>query len=97
MAEVALCRRCGGRPCMPSRLAVGHHVCARCRRSTPAAKARNARYFQSEKRKAVMKRDNAKRLYIGSEYHSRVASVEQARAINAHIKERVKQYVAESR
>lgn len=42
-----------------------------------------------------MKRDNAKRLYVGDAYHSRVATVEQAHAINAHIRERVKQHAAQ--
>lgn len=96
MAEVVLCRTCGERPCIPSRLAICHYVCAPCRNRTPAAKARLARYGQSAKRRAVMRRDNAKRLYIGRDYHSRVATVEQARAINAHIKERVRQHAAQS-
>lgn len=96
MAEVGLCWQCGERPCIPSRLKTGHHICARCRNSSPAAQARIARYFQSAKRKAVMKRDNAKRLFVGAEYHSRVATVEQARAINRHVRERVKQHAAES-
>lgn len=89
MAEVGLCWQCGERPCIPSRLKTGHHICARCRNKTPAAQARIARYQQSAKRKAVMRRDNAKRIYVGAEYHSRVATVEHARAINRHVSSRM--------
>lgn len=95
MAEVGLCWQCGERPCIPSRLKTGHHICARCRNKTPAARARIARYQQSAKRRAVMQRDNAKRIYVGAEYHSRVATVEHARAINRHVRERVKQHAAQ--
>lgn len=97
MAEVALCWQCGARPCIPSRLKTGHHICARCRNASPKARARIARYQQSAKRRAVMQRDNAKRIYVGAEYHSRVATVEQARAINAHVRLRVRQHAAKSR
>lgn len=97
MAEVGLCWQCGKRPCIPSRLKTGHHICARCRNASPKARARIARYQQSAKRRAVMRRDNAKRIYVGAEYHSRVASVDDARAINARIRERVRQHAAESR
>lgn len=96
MAEVRpLCRHCEERPCVPSRAASGRYVCARCMHRTPAAKARVARYQQSAKRRAVMQRDNAKRIYVGAEYHSRVATVEHARAINRHVRERVKQHAAQ--
>lgn len=97
MAEVMLCRQCGERPAMPSCVARRRYRCAKCRHSTPAAKARNARYFQTDKRRAVMARDNAKRLFVGRDYHSRVATVEHARAINTHVRQRVRQYVTESR
>jgi len=85
------------RPALPSWAKLHRYRCARCKHSTPAAKARNARYFQSAKRKAVMKRDNEKRIMIGDQYHSRAATVEQARAINDHIRGRCRAYAAESR
>jgi len=44
-----------------------------------------------------MKRDNEKRIMIGDQYHSRAATVEQARAINDHIRGRCRAYAAESR
>ena len=95
MATPPLCRQCHERPSIPSCARIQRYRCARCRNSTPAAQARLRRYAQSAKRKAVMKRDNAKRLYVGDAYHSRVATVEQAHAINAHIRERVKQHAAQ--
>lgn len=97
MTTRPLCRQCYERPVMPSRLKLRRYRCARCQHHTPAAKASNARYFQSAKRKAVMQRDNAKRILVGDTYHSRAATVEQARIINAHIRGRCRAYAAESR
>lgn len=87
-----ICRTCGERPVSPSRLRTRDYRCSRCVHNTPLARARTARYHQSAKRRAVMARDNAKRIYIGQRYHSRV-DADDARRINAHIKERRREFV----
>jgi hypothetical protein len=85
MATV-LCKTCGERPVSPSAVASQSYRCSRCRHATPAARARDRRYNATAKRKAVMKRDNAKRIFIGREYHSRS---DHAQQINAHIRSRL--------
>jgi hypothetical protein len=47
------------------------------------------RYRQTMKGKASMARDNAKRALIGRRYVGRCADKAQAKAINAHIKEKL--------
>ncbi len=79
-----LCRQCQTRPIPPSHLRACRYNCTRCRFSTPAAVARRRRYFASDKRKAVMKRDNAKRIWVGDHYYGRAATIEQARALTHH-------------
>lgn len=87
------CRLCGTAPVAPSRLRAHDFRCSRCRHSTPAARARNARYFQTAKRAEVRKRSNAKRIFIGRVYHSMGTSAEIVRRITAHIKERRREFV----
>jgi hypothetical protein len=83
-----LCRLCQERPVPPSRLRDHDYRCSRCRHRSPSQRASTARYFKSEKRRAVVKKSNQQRIAIGRIYHSRVKDVEMARTINAHIKER---------
>lgn len=93
---MTLCRKCGERPVPPSVLKQQSYRCSRCRHATPAARARIRRYFASAKRKAVIKRDNAKRIFAGETYHSRATTPEHARAINAYLRERIRQHAAQS-
>jgi len=55
------------------------------------------RYRRSAKGKAYMARSNARRLYVGHVYHSYVADADQAAAIQTHIKERTRAFVAAQR
>lgn len=93
MTAPRLCRLCGERPVCRSRLRVSDYRCTRCRHRTPAALARNRRYYQTDARKAVAQRHNQRRIYVGAEYHSSARSAAVARAINAHIKERRRELV----
>lgn len=86
------CRLCG-RPATPSRVRHRDRRCKRCINSTPEAKARLARYNASESRKAVNKRANARRIYLGRVYHSTAGDVDEARRINAHIRQRLSAFV----
>jgi len=87
-----LCRRCQARPIPPSHLRACRYRCTACRQSTPAAVARRRRYFASDKRKAVMAQDNARRIWVGRSYAGRAATGAQAGAIQAHIRQRVKEF-----
>jgi hypothetical protein len=91
MTAELMCRLCLERHVSPSRILSRDYRCNRCRHR--AAAAVNARYNQGPKRKAVVKRSNQKRIFIGREYHSAACSVEAARAINAHIKERRRVFI----
>lgn len=83
----ALCKHCG-RPATPSRARNRDYRCKRCINASPAGKARLARYNGSSARKAVNKRHNARRIFLGRVYHSTVGSGDAAMRLNAHIKER---------
>lgn len=89
-----LCKDCGERPVSPSCLARHDYRCSRCRHSTPAGIARNRRYFRSDKKRACNRLSNAKRIFVGAAYHSMAHSAETARAIQAHIKERRRGFIA---
>ena len=88
-----LCRLCGERPATPSRAKHGDRRCKRCINRTPAGIARLARYNATPARKAIIKRHNARRIMLGAVYHSSAGSVDEARRINAHIKERTLELV----
>jgi len=60
---------------------------------SPGGRARNARYNAGEARKAVNRQHNARRIVIGQEYHSTARTIEDARRINAYIKERLRELV----
>jgi hypothetical protein len=84
-----LCRLCGERPVSPARLKAFDYRCSRCRHQTPGQRATVARYNRSSPvRRAAVTVNNARRIFIGNDYHSRVASAETARLINAHIRKR---------
>ena len=83
-----LCRLCAERPVAPSRLREHDYRCSRCRHQTPAMRETNRRYFQSDLRRAVAKRSNDKRIFIGRQYYSSAPTLEDAQRINAHIKDR---------
>lgn len=89
-----MCRLCGERPPTPSRAAHSDYRCTRCIHRSAAGQARRARYNAGPKRQAVVKRHNDRRLYIGGEYHSAARSGDQARRINAHIKERKREFIS---
>ena len=88
----ALCKHCG-RPATPSRARNRDYRCKRCINASPAGQARLARYNGSSARKAVNKRHNARRIFLGRVYHSTVGGIAEARRINAHIKERRLEFV----
>jgi protein-arginine kinase activator protein McsA len=52
-----------------------------------------ARYNASEKRRVVQAKANAKRIHVGGAYHSTARTIADARRINAHIKERLRELV----
>lgn len=79
------CRLCRVHPVPPSNLVREDYRCSNCRNNTTAARARRARYYVSDKRRAVLKRTNAKRIWVGSHCHSYADTVEQAQAIRAHV------------
>lgn len=78
---------------MPSRIKQYDYRCARCIHRTPNGLARMARYVAGEKRRAVVQRANARRLWVGGDYHSTAQSADEAQRINAHIKERTRELV----
>ena len=93
MTENAVaCKHCG-RPATPSRVKNRDRRCKRCINASPAGKARIARYNASAARKAVQRKFNARRLYVGGAYHSTARTAAEARRINAHIKERRREFV----
>jgi hypothetical protein len=83
-----MCRLCRKRRVPPSCLTSGDYRCSRCRHRTPHAMARDRRYARGALRRAVVKRDNDKRIWVGDDYHSRTQTADLARLINAHIKDR---------
>ena len=93
MSERRLCRICHERPVVPSRARGRDYRCGRCIYHSPGQQARNARYTKGAKRKAIVKRHNDRRVYVGEWYHSVARTVAEARAINAHIKERRREFV----
>ena len=97
MTAPRLCRLCGERPVGPSMLRRSDYRCTRCRHRTPAAVARNRRYYQTASRKAVAKRQNARRIYVGQLYHSTAKTADDAARINAHIKSRLESLRSEGR
>ena len=98
---MTLCRKCGERPVCPKRLAYHSHRCVECARAyyrqysaSPAGRARAAKYAKTVKRRAVQRQRNQQRIVISSRYVGMAATVEQAAYINAHIKERLDEFVA---
>lgn len=89
-----LCRLCHERTVPPSHLERSDHRCSRCRNSTPAAKARSARYLQSDTYRRTNQRVNACRVWVGHEYHSHAETEADARAIGAHVKARRRAFFA---
>jgi hypothetical protein len=92
-----LCRLCGERAVSPSRENAHDYRCSRCRSRTPAAKAALAKYMRTEKGQAIRKTDNGRRIRIGKEHHSRAATPDVAQRINAHIKERIREFRSDQR
>lgn len=88
MAE-RLCRLCGKRPVPPSRLARQDYRCSRCRAQTPAYQAYKRRRDATPRNRARAAERAKKRIYVGTKYHSMAATAEDARRINAHVKDRV--------
>ena len=91
---VRLCRLCEERHVPPGRVRARDYRCTRCIQRSVAATAARARYNAGEKRRAVAQRANARRIYIGRTYHSTARTADEARRINAHIKERCRALVA---
>lgn len=93
-----LCRLCHERPVPASRLRWSDYRCSRCRRASPAYRASRVKYDASPARMARQRVKGAKRaskrIFVGERYHSMAATAEQARAINLHIKERLRESVA---
>ena len=96
-----LCRKCGERPVCPKRRKSKGLQCAVCAldyyrqyNASPKGRARFARYAKTAKRRAVQRRRNKQKIEIRSRYVGMAASVEQAAYINAHIKERLDEFVA---
>lgn len=83
------CRLCGERPAAPSRVKNHDYRCTRCINRTPNGAARLARYNASARRQAVQRRANAKRIHVGGAYHSTARTADEARRINAHIRQRL--------
>jgi hypothetical protein len=72
----------------PSRVSVQDYRCRRCRHHTTAMREATKRYGRTDKRRAVIKRSNAKRIFVGRQYHSAARTAQDARLINALIKDR---------
>ena len=89
-----MCRLCGARPVAPSKVRNHDYRCKRCIHATPNGRANLARYNASAKRRAVQRRANAKRIYVGGAYHSTARTADEARRINAHIKERTREFIS---
>lgn len=89
IAQPRLCRLCGERPVSPARLKAYDYRCNRCRHRSPSERATTARYNRTSFRRAATARWNAKRIFIGAQYHSAAPTADIARVINAHIKESV--------
>jgi hypothetical protein len=94
MPTVTICRLCRERPVPPSRIGVHDYRCSRCRHQTPAMLEVGRRYNQTDRRRAVVKRSNAKRIFLGRQYHSAASTPEVARVINAHIKEQRREFIS---
>jgi hypothetical protein len=88
-----LCRLCKVKPVSAARAKWSDFRCNPCRNASPAALAAKARHQGSPRQRATSlvrnKRTNARRIFIGKRYHSAAKSAELARAINAHIKDRL--------
>ena len=87
------CKHCG-RPATPSRAKNRDRRCKRCINQSPAGIARLARYNASAARKAVNRRHNARRIHVGGVYHSVARTADEAQRINAHIKERRREFIS---
>lgn len=87
------CRVCHERPATPSRIKNSDYRCTRCIHRSPAGQARRRRYDAGAARKAINKRHNARRINVGKTYHSTARTAAEARRINAHIKERRREFV----
>lgn len=96
-ATFRLCKWCDERPVPPSCIRRREYACSRCRHRRPAGVAARARYNAGPRRRAVMARSNAKRIFAGQVYHSMARNAEDAQRINAVIKERVSQFRATQR
>lgn len=88
-----ICRLCQERQATPSRVRVRDYRCTRCIHATPGGRARDARYTSGEKRRAIVRRSNQRRLHVGRAYYSTARSADEAQRINAHIKERIRELV----
>ena len=84
-----LCRLCGERAVSPARINARDYRCCRCRRRTHAEREVQRRYRRGARGQAI----NARRIFVGYQYHSRAASSEAARMINTHIKEQRRAFV----
>jgi len=89
-----LCRVCNDRQAMPSRIRRRDYRCSRCIHQSAHGQARLARYNAGAARRRAQARSNAKRIFVGNTYHSQAATAEQAKRINAHVKERQREFIS---
>lgn len=61
---------------------------------TAKGKAAHARYRQTAAGRRVVANSNARRIFLGHDYHSRADSRERAAAIKAHVGERRREFIA---
>jgi hypothetical protein len=88
-----LCRLCKVKPVSAARAKWSDYRCDPCRNRAPSSLAAKARYDDTPRGQAKAharnQRTNARRIWVGRQYHSAATSAEQAQIVNAHIKERV--------
>lgn len=94
--RIYYCRPCNAIRLAPARAKYAASAKNRARNvrfnQSPRGRARNRRYLQSEKHRACSRKSNAKRLKIGRQWAGYAQTVEQAQAINAHIRDRVRAF-----
>lgn len=87
------CKRCTCRAAQAryQRTEKGKATKARYRK-TPLCRAAKERYLSTPRAQQVAAALNARRVYIGQQYHGRAQTVEQASAIQQHVKERIREF-----
>ena len=96
-AAPRLCRLCHERPVAPSRLRGRDYRCTRCIQRSATVTAARARYNAGEKRRAVIRRSNRRRIFVGRAYHSTARTADEALRINDHIRQRVADFTSHQR